>query len=354
MGCTYKRGTTWWIKYFRNGRANFESSNSNRKEDATTLLKLKEGDVARGVPVTAKIGQLRFDKARDDLLNYQRANRRPTKKLEARIANHLTPVFGGRRMTSITPLDARAYVVSRQTAGASNATINRELTILKRMFSLAIKAGLLYHKPYIELLRENNARSGFFEAAQFESMRRVLPEAIRPVVMFAYVTGWRITSEVLPLQWRQVDLQAGTVRLDPGSTKNGEGRVFHITDELRTLLEERQRLADELKQKGVITPWVFFRMVAKGRRGLKSPKRITAFGKAWKTACRKAGCPGRIPHDLRRTAVRNMVRAGIPERVAMQLTGHKTRSVFERYNIVSESDLTDAAQRLSKHLSIGQ
>ena len=89
-----------------------------------------------------------------------------------------------------------------------------------------------------------------------------------------------------------------------------------------------------LKKAGQIVPWVFFRMVADGRGGEKHPKPIRAFNKAWKAACIAAGCPGRIPHDLRRTAVRNMVRRGVPERVAMQLTGHKTRSVFERYNIV--------------------
>jgi hypothetical protein len=76
-------------------------------------------------------------------------------------------------------------------------------------------------------------------------------------------------------------------------------------------------------------------------------KRITTFIKAFRPACTKAGCPGRIPHDLRPTAVRNLVRAGIPERVAMQMTGHKTRSVFERYNIVSECDLVKAAKKLN-------
>lgn len=102
------------------------------------------------------------------------------------------------------------------------------------------------------------------------------------------------------------------------------------------------------KETGQICPWVFFRMVAEERGGDKKPQPILKFNKAWSNACVAAGCPGRIPHDLRRTAVRNMVRAGIPERVSMKLTGHKTRSVFERYNIVSDGDLADAAARLDQ------
>jgi len=92
---------------------------------------------------------------------------------------------------------------------------------------------------------------------------------------------------------------------------------------------------------------VFVRLVAAGRGGPKKAQRIVSLTKAWKAACAAAGCPGRIPHDLRRTAVRNMVRRGVPERVAMQLTGHKTRSIFERYNIVSAGDLRTAAVQLS-------
>lgn len=349
MGCIYRRGTTWWIKYSRNGRQNFESSGSERKEDATNLLRLREGDIARGVPVSAKIGRLRFEEARDDFLNERRVNSRGSlKKLEARIANHLTPFFGGRRMANIRADDVRSYVARRKEHGAANGTVNRELTILKRMYSLAIQAEKLLRKPHIALLQEDNTRVGFFEHEQYVALLAHLPEALRPVITFAYVTGWRITSEVLPLEWRQVDLVGGVVRLDPGTTKNREGRVFPLTPELRTLLEVQH--AEHLRQKkaGKIEPWVFFRMIARGRGGQKEPTPIRAFAKAWKSACASAGCPGRIPHDLRRTAVRNMIRAGIPERVAMQLTGHKTRSVFERYNIVSEGDLLDAAARLSR------
>jgi integrase len=234
----------------------------------------------------------------------------------------------------------------RAIAGVSNGEINRELTTLKRIFSLAMQAGKLLHKPHIPLLRENNTRTGFFEFDQFASLLAKLPAPLCPVIEFAYITGWRIASEILPLEWRQVDFAGGEVRLDAGTTKNGEGRVFPLTDDLRTLLEGQHAEHLRLKQAGQIVPWVFMRLVAAGRGGKKAPRRILSFNKAWTAATIAAGCPGRIPHDLRRTAVRNMVRRGVPERVAMKLTGHKTRSVFERYNIVSDGDLRTAAAQL--------
>jgi integrase len=192
------------------------------------------------------------------------------------------------------------------------------------------------------MLHENNIRKGFFEREQFEAVRRHLPEYARPIVTFAYYTGWRIASEVLPLEWRQVDFDAGAVRLDPGTTKNEEGRVFvfGLIDELRRVLEEQRDSAKALAQKhGCIVRYIFHR----------SGRKVKSIRKCWQNACVAAGCPARLLHDFRRTAVRNLVRAGVPERVAMQMTGHKTRSVFERYNIVSEGDLLTAARLLADY-----
>lgn len=356
----------WRFKYHRDGRQFIESSGTDKKGEARKMLARREGKIADGVPVTPSVGRLTYDEGMKAVLDFYRINgRRSLDAVERRDTKHLRPFFGGRKLSSITTPDIRAYTVQRQAQsevvtaafevngktlperrrafdGASNASINRELALLKLVFTLAIRDGLLFHRPHIPMLAENNTRTGFFEADQYEAVLRHLPEELRPVVTFAYRTGWRVWSEVLPLEWRQVDFAAGEIRLDAGTTKNGEGRVFPMTAELRTLLEGLRDEHDARRKAGTILPWVFVRT-----RGGKT-EQVKDFKKAFETACRKAGCPGRILHDFRRTAVRDLVRAGIPERVAMMMTGHKTRSVFERYNITSSNDLRDAARRLDE------
>ena len=366
MGELKRRGQIWWIRYYKNGKRHEESSGSTKEGEAKSLLRLREGDIERGVAITPKVGRIRFDEAVADVLNDYRTNRkRSLDDVERRIEKHLKPFFGNRRMASVTTADIREYIASRQkettvarkaysftardgtarhvpeqrrtTTGVSNGEINRELTALKRMFNLAIQAGKLLQKPHIPLLREDNVRVGFFERDQFLAVLARLPDQVQPAATFAYITGWRIDSEVLSLEWRQVDFGAGEVRLDPGKTKNGEGRTFPMTRDLRELLEEQKAITENLqRQCKVVCPRVFHR----------AGRPIKSFRVAFRTACAGAGCPGRVLHDFRRTAVRNLVRAGIPERVAMQMTGHKTRSVFERYNIVSAGDLREAGKRL--------
>lgn len=370
IGEVFRRGRFYSIRYYdAQGRRRRESVRSEKREDAERLLRKRLQAKDDGVPMDPQIGKLRFDDGAKDVINdYAINGKKSGDEVRRRIEKHLKPFFGGRRLSSITTADVRTFINERQQAiivtgkgehrrerNVSNAEINRELTTLKRIFSLAMQSGKLLHKPYIPLLQENNVRAGFFEPDQFRAVRARLPVAVQPVVTFAYITGWRIASEVLPLQWRQIDLRAGEVRLDAGTTKNGDGRLFKASDDLRALLEDRRRETTELERRhGQIIPWVFFRLVANERGGVRKPKPIRAFTKAWKLACAEAGCPGRIPHDLRRTAVRNMVRAGVPERVAMRLTGHKTRSVFERYNIVSDGDLDAAALRLNGLMPSGE
>jgi integrase len=356
MGMIYKRSykrkdgtightSVWWIKYYRDGRPIYESTETTKEKEGRDLLKLREGNVVRGEPVVPRQRRVTFDELAADVVTDYRVNgKRSLGDLERRITLHLKPFFGGRRMADITTADVRRYsemrlaeLVKKGTT-TSNAQINRELAVLKRAFNLGLQAGKSLHKPYIPMLKEKNTRAGFFEPEQFRAVQaQVLSTALRPVLHFAYITGWRTQSEVLPLQWRQADFEAGTVRLDADTTKNGEGRLFPMTRELRALLEAQREYTRQVeREKGIICPWVFHR----------EGKAIKSFRRAWRSACKKAGLPGMIPHDFRRTAVRKLVRAGIPERVAMTMTGHKTRSVFERYNIVSPGDLTEAARKL--------
>jgi integrase len=349
---TVRTCKTWTLRYFRNGRAIQESTKFKTKQKgrAINLLKLREGEIAKGVPVSPLTVRLTFDQAVADVVaDYKVNGRRSLADVERRINLHLLPHFGGRRLASITTADIRAYILTRQAAvpqedgtekpGASNAEINRELAVFKRACRLAQQAGTLLSVPHVPMLEERNVRQGFFEREAFESVRGHLPEALRPVATFAYLTGWRVPSEVLTLEWPQVDRRTRTIRLEPGTTKSLEGRTFPYANlpELETVIEERWRAHERLKQKGTICPYVFHR----------HGEQVRDFRGAWKTACRLAGAPGRLVHDFRRTAVRNLVRAGVPEKTAMLLTGHKTRSVFDRYDIVNEADLREAVAKLS-------
>ena len=202
--------------------------------------------------------------------------------------------------------------------------------------SMAHRRPRSLHKPYITLLEERNTRKGFFEQHQLASVLAHLPAPLRPVITFAFITGWRICSEVLSLEWRQVDFAAGEIRLDPETTKNRDGRVFPMTGELRTLLDAQHAAAEHAKKDGHLSRGSSSHGGDRTRRREITPA-DSRVHQGVEDACIADGCPGRIPHDFRRTAVRNMVRRGIPERVAMQLAGHKPRSVFDRYHIVAAS-----------------
>lgn len=350
-GSIYPMGKGWMAQYRRpDGKLQRELVGT--RTEAQRLLRKRIGNRDSGLPVVPYAERTTFEDGvkliADD---FSTTGKSSWDDVDRRIRLHLEPAFRTRRLIGIRSDDAVSYAAARQKAGASNAQVNRELQVLKRILSLAVRHGKLPSRPHIALLREDNVRSGFFDAGQVATVCKHLEPEIADVVRFAYATAWRIASEVLPLEWRQVDFAAGEVRLDAGSTKNREGRVFPMTDELRRLLERRQRDHKRLSKTGHLIPNVFWRMVAEGRGGPKKPQPIARFEKSWRAACKVAGCPGRIPHDLRRSAIRNFVRRGISEHTAMKLSGHKTASIFRRYDIVSPDDLRDAARKLDLPLA---
>ncbi|UCE35162.1 MAG: site-specific integrase, partial [Deltaproteobacteria bacterium] len=179
---------------------------------------------------------------------------------------------------------------------------------------------------------------GFFEHGDFLALREALPDYLKGFTAFAYRTGWRV-SEIRNLTWNQVDLEQGIVRIEPGESKNTEARTVYLDEQLKQIFTSSW---ESMKKSAKLIPHVFPNWDGKGK--------IKNFVKAWKKACEDAKIGNKLFHDLRRTAVRNMVRAGIPERVAMMVSGHKTRSVFERYNIVNDTDLRMAAKKQAEYL----
>jgi len=347
-----------WVRYRVNGKSYEESTHSTSRREAEKFLARKQAELGLGVFVGPDVKRTTFE----DLVtiiqdDYAVNGRRSTERLEDSL-KHLRAFFAGARALTITADRLTAYVRHRLDAGAAPATIRNERNALRRAFRLAKRAGRVAQVPEFPEIQVHNTRTGFFEEEDFRVLLAELPEPLRAPIEFAYLTGWRVPSEVLCLTWAQVDFRAGVVRLEVGTTKTGEGRVFPfgMLPALKALLERQRQDTKALeRRRGEIVPWVFHRDNGQPIRDLHD---------AWKGACRRAAIVregnlervvrpellGRIPHDLRRTAVRNLVRAGVPERVAMMLTGHKTRSVFDRYNIVSERDLSEGVAKLAEHL----
>jgi len=273
------------------------------------------------------------------LVQDYRVNERKSLDRCERSVAHLREYFGISMAPDITPDRVDGYICARRAAGAKPATIRLELAALGRMFTLAERAGKVSHRPRFASIEVRNTRSGFFEDDELRAVVAQLPRHLRPVIEFAYLTGWR-KGEVLGLQWRQVDFKAGVVRLEPGTTKNDDGRVFPFAalQALESLLRTQHERTSALeRESGRVIPWVFHR----------AGKPIRSFYSSWRAACERAEVAGRLIHDLRRTAVRNLERASVPRSWAMKLTGHKTESVYRRYAIVSEADLTEGVRRLA-------
>jgi len=329
--------TVLWIKYHRNGKPIRESAHTTKVKEAEKLLRQRLAAISTGTYVGLRIEKIRISELADDLIREYRINERKSiNDLEARWKLHLEPFFAAMRAIEVTSQLVARYIDRRQGEKAKNATINRELAALKRMFSIARQSTppKVNGVPYIAMLRESNTRTGFLESKQHDGLAGETGKVglwLRAMFEVGYTYGWR-HEELLALRARQVNLSAGTIRLEPGTTKNSEGREVSMTVPVKALLSQcvHGKGPDEC---------VFTR---------EGGKPVRDFRGAWTNACTAANVPDLLFHDLRRTAARNLRRAGVPEGVIMKIGGWKTRSVFERYAIVSQSDIRDAMTKLEE------
>ena len=350
-GLIRKKGSkNWYALFWQNGRQRCVATHTPIKQKAQAKLQKLLGLKAIGRLAPVESAKLCYEDLRNALLDDYRTNGlkslyKPANGKEPYLTSlrHLDKFFTVRKVNTITADEIRRFIKERQAANASNGTINRSLSALKRMFSLAIRDGKLQNAPHIELLKEAPPRQGFLESENFKRLRMELPEHLRAPLTLAYFTGLRL-GEIRRLRCDNVDLRASEIRLYGGETKNDEPRTVPLIDELPIMLRM-------LREKNRHSEYVF---------GDGSP--LGSFRRSWRSACVRAGLgkmqklddgtevyTGLLFHDLRRSGVRNLVRAGVPERVAMAISGHKTRAVFERYNIVSRRDIEEAGQKLSKY-----
>ncbi|MGA2401371.1 MAG: site-specific integrase [Syntrophobacteraceae bacterium] len=341
MGILYQRGSIWWLKYYKNSKPYYESSKSEKKMVAKKLLERREGEIAQGKLPGVIFEKVKYDELAGDFLTDYRINQRKSIRRAEVSLEHLKGFFAGYRATDISTARVNKYIEGRLEEGAANATINRELAALKRMLRLGAVCTppKVDRVPAIHLLKENNVRKGFFEHHQFVALRDALPDYLKGVVTVGYRTGWRF-SEVIHLRWSQIDRKNGVVNLNPGETKNDDARTIYMDDEVKEVFEKQWEIR---KGSPNLYPYVFLNRRGNGK--------INNFRKAWAKACETAKISEKIFHDFRRTAVRNMTRAEIPEVIARKVSGHRTRDVFDRYNIVNDRDLKLAAQKQQEYLS---
>jgi integrase len=342
----YKRGDVYWYSFIFNGVRVQRSTKVSNKNDARDIERGAWTQLARG---EVGLEEPKKDLTIGDLLDRLVENYKLRGKSDPKNDSHIARAregFGKRRAKDLTSEDVNNYIAKRLAKKHANATINRTLQFVGQAYRLAEMPA-----PKIQRLSEkDNARKGFFSDAEFRALLPHLPANLQDYTLFAYLSGWR-KSEIASLTWN--DIEEDIVRLRSENAKNGEARSIVLAGELSELIERRKK-SRAVKQKGggvVMAQWVFHR---KG-------KQVGEFRRSWKTACKNSKVT-RLFHDLRRTAVRNFIRSGVGEKVSMSISGHRTRSIFDRYNIVNEGDLRDAMKKVEQYhvaeqkrvVSIGQ
>ncbi len=341
MGSLFKQPGSehWWISYYirQEGKSKRirESTHCARKADAVAILKKRTGQVEAGTfvePVIRRSVRL-SDLARLVDENYRMNSKRSIRSLPGHF-NRLYDHFGDILIENLTTARIDAFK-TEAIERFKPSSVNRSLGSLKRGYRLARRSGLAVTEPVIEMLREDNARQGFVEDADFRALRNELPDYLQDPITFLYLSAWR-KGEMQTLEWQDVDLADRMIRLRPERSKNRRGRLLALSGELLEVIKRahaRRRLG---------CPFVFHY-----NDGLP----IGRFSKAWDRARSRARLGHLIPHDLRRSAVRNFIRAGMDQSVAMARSGHVTVSTFLRYNILSETDMRAAAEKLDQHLA---
>jgi integrase len=331
-GTIYLRGTTYWIQYYVRGRQINESTGSTDAAEAGRQLKVKVGEAAAGRDVAPERATIN-DLCALVLADYRLRKLRDTATVQWRVNSHIQPMIGSLLASRFTPQQVRQYVERRRGDSASDSTINRELSIVRRGFSLALREDppLVRRAPYIAKLEEDNTRQGFIEHPEYLALRTALPDHLKALLVVGYHCGNRL-GELRKLRWHQVDMDGREIRIEKAQAKAKKPRTLPIYGDMVEWLE--WQMTRRIPGCDLVFHW--------------EGKPLGSHLKGWDRSCEAVGLDLHF-HDLRRSAIRNMERAGIPRHVAMGISGHRTESVYRRYDIVVEGDLQAAGEKLARY-----
>lgn len=347
-GRIYRRADSqfWWCAYSHNGSTSRESTGQTEDVAARRFLRHRLRECGAD-----KLGLRKFVGPANDKItagellealqaDFRLRELRGLKPAESHLAR-AKAAFGQYRAKEITAALVDAWYETEKARNAlSVATMNRAISMLSQALRMGVERGILASTPSLRKLSElGRERKGFFEHSEFEAVLAHLPDYLQDFARFAYLTGWR-KGEIASLTWADVDLAGKVIRLRPEHSKNAQGRLLALEGELWELVERCMAVRPIPGPATQLAAQVFHRF----------GHQIGDFRKSWAIACNAAGIPAKHFHDFRRTAARNLRRSGVPETVCMAITGHKTRSIFDRYSIVSETDLREAQDKLQEHL----
>jgi integrase len=344
----------WWIQYF-DARGRRRREKAGTKSAGISLYQKRKTEALGGkkLPENLRSVVKVSDLAPAILRDYEINGKKSRVTVEQRLRKHVLPFFGAMSASELGTDDFNRYIDLRRKAGAKNATINREMAALKRIFRLARHGNppKLRELPVFPArLKESAPRQGFVEDQRYAVLMQHAEEPwLRALVATAYAFAFRKSELLLEMKVKQVDLETRSLTLYAGTTKNDEGRIIKMTEEICELMRvcvKGKNPDDHVFTRPNGEPVRDFRgawwaLCEKARLGrfVKQKDRKGRVREKWQ---------GLLFHDLRRSAARNMVRYGIGEGVVMKIGGWKTRSVFGRYNIVSEADITEVARKIEE------
>jgi integrase len=335
-----------WVGYIGpNGKYMTESSGSEKRTEAQNFLNKRIEAVSDRNFLGPHIERITIDELYDDLLQDYRINGQAVHWPESVWNAHLKEFFSGMRAANLGTNQIARYVEKRREQKPASSTINRELALLRRAFSIGFdaepqKVSRIPNFRRFIVSEKGNERRGFIEEPQYRKMMDAAGHLwLRGLMAIGYTFGFR-RGELLgnpkrgtePMRCKQVDLLNNTVTLYSGETKNDEGRTVALTEECRMLVSELRRGKQP-------EDFLFTR---------KNGEVVRDFRGVWDKLTEATGVPGLLFHDFRRSSVRNMIRRGVPQKTARTVSGHKTDAIFSRYNIVSEADIRDAARKIEE------